>query len=306
VSRRTVPAAVPYIRGSRLRGSLALAPRASRARWRRVLAATVLSGLAATVAVLGLSTPAGAHGQFVSADPAPNAEVAHPLASILIYFTEKPASNAYFAVTTPSGVRVDRLWSHGTPRELDEPVHEWYHNDNGEWETRAYEVAYPALIPIAYWPEQGAYKVSFASVATDNEPVRGEYTFNYSGAISEMPADFRPQKNEPDPNLLAAAATDAPTAPPSALPIEEQVAAEEAGPGLWIIWVPVGVALLVAVIIYLFWLFRPQQARAIMVSRFGGRYAAAPQPRRSLQLPAKLEERLPTKLRERLPGGKSK
>ncbi len=100
-------------------------------RWRRVLMAAALSGFAATVAVLGLSTPAAAHGQFVSADPAPNTEVPNPLASILIYFTEKPASNAYFAVTAPSGVRVDRLWSHGTPRRLDEPVHEWYHNDDG-------------------------------------------------------------------------------------------------------------------------------------------------------------------------------
>jgi hypothetical protein len=141
-------------------------------------------------------------------------------------------------------------------------------------------------------------------VATDNEPVRGEYTFNYSGVVSPLPADFRPQKDEPDPNLLAAAATDAPTAPPSALPIEQQVAAEEAGPGLWILWVPVAAALLVAAVIYVFWLVRPQQARRIMVSRFGGRYAAAPQPRRPVQLQAKLEERLPAKLRERMPGGK--
>ncbi len=290
MSRGTLLAAVPDRRGLRRRS--------------RVLAAVVLSGLAATLAVLGLSAPAAAHGQFLSADPSPNADVPNPLASILIYFTEKPASNAHFAVTAPSGVRVDRLWSHGTPRQLNEPVHEWYHNDDGEWETRAYNVAYPALIPIAYWPEQGAYKVTFASVATDNEPVRGEYTFNYSGVVSPLPADFRPQKNEPDPNLLAAAATDAPTAPPSALPIDQQVAAEAAGPGLWILWIPVGLALLVAVVIYLFWLFRPQRARQIMVSRFGGRYTATPQPRRPLQLPAKLEERLPTKLRERLSGGK--
>ncbi len=143
-------------------------------------------------------------------------------------------------------------------------------------------------------------------MASDNEPVRGEYTFNYTGAVATIPADFRPQKNEPDPNLQAAAATDAPTAPPSAPPIEQQVAAEKAGPGLWILWVPVGLALVVALVIFLFWLFRPQQARQIMVSRFGGRYAAASQPRRPLPLPAKLEERLPAKLRERLPGGKQR
>ncbi len=273
-------------------------------RWRRMFAAAVVSGLVATVAVVGLGAPAAAHGQFVSADPGPGASVPNPLASILIYFTEKPASNAYFAVTTPSGVRVDRLWSHGTPRRLDEPIHEWYHNDDGEWETRAYTVAYPALIPIAYWPETGDYKVTFISVATDNEPVRGEYSFTYTGAVSELPADFRPQKNEPDPNLLAAAATDAPTAPPSALPIDEQIAAQEAGPGLWILWIPVALALVVAAVIFVFWRLRPHQARALMVSKFGGRYAAPPQPRQPLQIRAKLEERLPGKLRERLPGGK--
>jgi methionine-rich copper-binding protein CopC len=269
-----------------------------------VLATAVLSGLAATGVVFGLSTPAAAHGQFVSSDPAKDAEVTNPLASILVYFTEKPTSNAYFAVTAPSGVRVDRVWSHGTPRRLDEPIHEWYHNEDGEWETRSYTVAYPALVPIAYWPETGAYKVTYWSVATDGEPVRGEYSFNYTGAISPLPADFRPQKSEPDPNLLAAAATDAPTAPPSAPPIAEQVAAQESGPGLWILWIPIALALVVAGVIYVFWLFRPQQARRILVSRFGGRYAAVPPQRRPLHLPAKLEERLPAKLRDRLPGGK--
>jgi hypothetical protein len=82
------------------------------------------------------------------------------------------------------------------------------------------------------------------------------------------------------------------------------VAAEEAGPGLWILWIPVAVALVAAVVIFAFWRLRPQRARALMVSRFGGRYAAPPQPRQPSQIRAKLEERLPGKLRERLPGGK--
>ena len=87
-------------------------------RWRRLLTAVVISAVATTGVVFGLSTPASAHGQFVSSDPAKDAEVSMALASILLYFTEKPTSNAYFAVTTPSGVRVDRLWSHGSPRRL--------------------------------------------------------------------------------------------------------------------------------------------------------------------------------------------
>jgi methionine-rich copper-binding protein CopC len=275
-------------------------------RWRRLLTAVVISAVATTGVVFGLSTPASAHGQFVSSDPAKDAEVSMALASILLYFTEKPTSNAYFAVTTPSGVRVDRLWSHGSPRRLDTPVHEWYHNQNGEWETRAYTVAYPALVPIAYWPETGLYTVTYLSVATDGEPVRGEYTFTYSGPTETIPADFRPQKAEPDPNLLAAAATDAPTAPPSALPIDEQVAAEQAGPGLWILLIPIAMALIVAAMIFLFWRLRPDQARQIVVSRFGGRYAAPPTGRKPLELPARLAERLPAKLQERLPAAQSR
>ncbi len=192
-------------------------------RWRRLLTAVAISAIATTGVVFGVSTPASAHGQFISSDPANGAEVSTGPASIVVYFSEKPTSNAYFAVTAPSGTRVDRLWSHGNSRRLDTPVHEWYHNEDGEWETRAYSVAYPALVPIAYWPETGLYTVTYLSVATDGEPVRGEFTFTYTGPTATIPADFRPQKAEPDPNLLAAAATDAPTAPPSALPIEEQV-----------------------------------------------------------------------------------
>jgi methionine-rich copper-binding protein CopC len=270
-------------------------------RWRRLLTAVVISLLATSGAVFGLSTPASAHGQFVSSDPSPGAEVSMSLPSILLYFTEKPTSNAYFAVTAPSGARVDRLWSHGSPQQLDTPVHEWYHNADGEWQTRAYSVAYPALVPIAYWPETGVYTVSYLSVATDGEPVRGEFTFTYSGPTATIPADFRPQKSEPDPNLLAAAATDAPTAPPSALPIEEQVAAEQAGPGLWILLVPIGLALVVALVIFVFWRLRPDKARELVVSRFGGRYAAGAPARRPLQLPARLQERLPAKLRDPQP-----
>jgi methionine-rich copper-binding protein CopC len=262
----------------------------------------VISGVAAAGVTFGFGAPASAHGQFVSSDLVKDPR-SHGAPSILVYFSEKPTSNAYFAVTAPSGARVDRLWSHGTQRRLDTPVHEWFHNESGEWETRAYSVAYPALIPIAYWPETGLYKVTYFSVATDGEPVRGEFTFTYSGPTATLPADFRPQKAEPDPNLLEAAATDAPTAPPSALSIEQQVAAEQAGPGLWILWVPVGLALIVAAVIFIFWRLRPEQAKELVVSRFGGRYAAASAQRKPMPIPAKPQGKLPAKVPDRLPAG---
>jgi methionine-rich copper-binding protein CopC len=263
----------------------------------RTTARLLLGVLAAAVGmvgvVLGAATPASAHGQFVSSDPAKDATVSMPLATIVLYFTEKPTSNAFFSVTAPGGARVDRLWSHGSPRHLDTPVHEYYHNADGNWETRRYDTAFSALIPIAYWPEVGVYKVSFVSVATDGEPVRGEFTFTYSGAVSPAPADFRPQKNEPDPNLLAVVKTDQPTAPPSAGPEQAAQAGEDSGPGVWIVLVPVALALIVATVIFLFWRFRPDAARSILVSRFGGRYAPPPPPRKPLPSLKELQDKLP-------------
>jgi methionine-rich copper-binding protein CopC len=265
-------------------------------RWpRRVAAAALAAAVAATGAVVGLAAPASAHGQFVNSDPAKDSTVGMPLASIVLWFTEKPTSNAFFSVTAPGGARVDRLWSHGSQRHLDTPVHEYYHNADGNWETRSYNTAYTALIPIAYWPEVGNYKVTFVSVATDGEPVRGEYTFKYEGALTAAPGDFRPQKNEPDPNLLAVSKSDQPTAPPSAGPVTTQQVTDDSGPGVWIVLIPVGLALFVALVMFLFWRFRPQ-ARQVLVSRFGGKYAAPPAPRKPLQLPPQLEQ-----LREKLP-----
>jgi methionine-rich copper-binding protein CopC len=275
---------------------------ASTARWRRLLAATAVGVLAAVVAVLGIGSPASAHGQFVSSEPGAGATVDQPLDRILLYFTERPTANAFFSVTSPTGVRVDRLWSNGDPRTLGSTVHEWFHQPSGKWVVRSYTVAFLAQLPIAYWPETGEYKVTYLSVATDGELVRGEFTFNYTGPVAPKPPDFRPQGPSPDPNLLAVASA-APTAPPDALSIEEQVAKDEAGPGLWILWVPIGIAVLVALTIYLFWKLRPQLVRELMVSRFGGRYAA-PSQRRPLQLPTAVAERLPdlpVRLQERLP-----
>jgi methionine-rich copper-binding protein CopC len=266
-------------------------------RWRRLVAAVGVGLLAGLVTVVGLSTPAAAHGQFVSSIPVTGSEVTEPLSDLFLYFTEKPTSNAYFAVTSPSGARIDRVWAHGPARPLDPPAHEWYHEANGEWVPRTYSTAYSAQIPIAYWPEVGEYKVEYISVASDGQPVRGQVTFTYSGPVSEVPADFRPARSEPDPILLTIAVTDAPTAPASGPPLQEVIDEQEAGPGLWVLWVPVGLALAAALAILVFWRLRPQQARALVVSRFGGRYAAPSQRRRSL--PPSLADRLPVKVTRR-------
>jgi methionine-rich copper-binding protein CopC len=265
-------------------------------RWRRLIAA-IAAGLAAGLGtVVGVGAPARAHGQFVSSIPVAGSEVTEPLSDLFLYFTEKPTSNAYFAVFAPNGDRVDRLWSHGPTMPLDPPVHEWYHEPDGDWVTRSYSTAYSARIPIAYWPEVGEYTVEYLSVATDGQPVRGKITFTYSGPVSPLPADFRPQRAEPDPNLLSIAAPNAPTAPPSAPPIEEVIPGGPGGPGLWILWVPLGLALAAALAILAFWRLRPAQARELVVSRFGGRYAA-PSPRRPVIPPG-----LAGRVRAALPG----
>jgi methionine-rich copper-binding protein CopC len=254
----------------------------ARVRWtRRLLVLAVL----ALAGIFGIASPASAHGQFVTSDPERDSTVTIPLTSVVLYFTEKPTSNAFFSVTAPSGTRVDRLWSHGTNKPLSKPIAEYYHNANGQWEIRNYSVAYSAIVPVAYWPEAGEYTISFVSVATDGEPVRGEVKFTYSGAITTPPADYHPQKNEPDPNLVAVARTDLPTAPPSARPAAEQQTAEnKSGPGVWIVLVPLGVILVVAVGL-LIWRW-PTLVRRAMVARFGGRYAPPPAQRKPIKLPA--------------------
>jgi methionine-rich copper-binding protein CopC len=242
-------------------------------------------------AVLGTAAPAAAHGQFVRSDPAAGTQVTAPLTAVYLYFTEKPTSNAFFAVTAPSGARVDRLWSHGPTAPIEPRIHEWYHQSDGLWVVRAYSTAYSAKVPIAYWPEVGDYKVQFVSVATDGQPVRGEFTFSYAGAVTPLPADYSPQGNEPDPNLLAVAPPGAPTAPPTGPPIEEIVAQAEAGPSLLILWIPLAIVAIVALAGMIYWRLRPERARELVVSRFGGRYAA-PTQRRPPALPSGLAERI--------------
>jgi methionine-rich copper-binding protein CopC len=272
-------------------------------RWRRLIAAVAAGLVAGFGTVVGVGTPAMAHGQFVTSVPLPGSEVTEPLSDLFLYFTEKPTSNAYFAVFSPGGERVDRLWSHGPTMPLDPPVHEWYHEPDGDWVTRAYTTAYAARLPIAYWPQVGEYTVEYLSVATDGQPVRGKITFTYSGPTTPLPADFRPQRSEPDPNLLAIAVPDAPTAPPSGPPIEEIIAGGGGNSGVWVLWVPVGLALAAALAILVFWRLRPAQAREMVVSRFGGRYAA-PSPRRPV-IPPGLAGRVRAALPSRSAGGEA-
>ena len=79
---------------------------------RKVLS-RVVAALAATVVVSLLLpvAPASAHGQLATSTPLKGTVVREPLTQLALYFTEKPASNAHFAISGPDGSRVDNGWS---------------------------------------------------------------------------------------------------------------------------------------------------------------------------------------------------
>ncbi|MFB9676597.1 copper resistance CopC family protein [Streptosporangium vulgare] len=189
------------------------------ARW---LGQLLVLAVVAGVALTALATPASAHGQLAMSTPAKDSTVKEPMESLALYFTEKPAPNAYFTVTTPSGARVDEPWSHGQPKRLDEPVTE-YNLVDGNWQPNLYHTGFPAIVPVAYWPEQGLYVARYVSVASDGEKVTGEVKFTYKGKMSQPPKGWKAPTNEPDPALLnpAEPGTTAPSAGPVA-PVTSQ------------------------------------------------------------------------------------
>ncbi|WP_214107799.1 copper resistance CopC family protein [Acrocarpospora catenulata] len=202
--------------------------------------------IALGLVTLGVAAPpAAAHGQLALSDPAKDSTVDKPREQLLLYFTEQPASNAFFAVTSPSGRRVDRQWSHGEPKRLDEPVRELFLID-GKWEPRLYETGFPAQVPVAHWPEQGTYTVQYVSRASDGELVKGELKFNYTGAMTKPPSDWEPPSDAPDPALLVEpgqTSTDPYNAPvqgpqmpvPSSMFSPAPAAAAESGGGI-VVW----------------------------------------------------------------------
>ncbi|MEU6414694.1 copper resistance protein CopC [Microbispora sp. NPDC046933] len=171
------------------------------ARWLGRLLLLIVVGV---LALTALAAPASAHGQLAMSTPVKDSTVREPMESLSLYFTEAPAPNAYFAVTAPSGARVDQPWTHGQPTRLDKPVQE-YNLVDGVWEPSVYNTGFPAVIPVAYWPERGEYVVRYLSIASDGEPVRGELRFTYKGKTSAPPTGWQAPDNEPDSILLASA-----------------------------------------------------------------------------------------------------
>ncbi|MFI7604577.1 copper resistance protein CopC [Micromonospora sp. NPDC049366] len=241
----------------------------------RAVAGLLALVLAAAVGVLMSAPPAAAHGTLAMSTPAEGATVDGPLTEVRLYFTEKVAPNAYFAITGPGGGRVDNGWSQGEPRPLDKPVREYFLVD-GTFEPREYTTGFPAVVVIAHLPAPGRYSVSYLSMASDGDPVRGTLTFRYTGRATAAPHGWQPPTNQPDPTLLAAAeghgtsghdsggSSTAPAAPaaPTAAAAPDAAApdpGDEGGAG-WLMWVGWVTVTAVVVAGLLLWRRRPASA----------------------------------------------
>ncbi|MEU5907063.1 copper resistance protein CopC [Micromonospora sp. NPDC047467] len=210
----------------------------------RALSGLLALLLASAVALLASAQPAGAHGTLAMSTPAAGTTVSEPLTSVQLYFTEKAAANAFFTITAPGGIRVDNGWSYGEPKPLDKPVREYF-LVNGQFEPREYTTGFPATVAVAHLPAKGQYSVSYLSVASDGDTVRGTLTFRYNGRVTAAPQGWRPPTTQPDPALLAATeqhgssgqVSAVPTVaaetavPPSAVAAPSTDSAEENGPG---------------------------------------------------------------------------
>ncbi|MEE6262535.1 copper resistance CopC family protein [Plantactinospora sonchi] len=235
----------------------------------------LLGMVAAAVAVLAVPPPAAAHGTLAMSTPAEGATVTGPLSAVELYFTERVASHAYFTIIAPGGGRVDSGWTHGSPKPLDKPVREYFLVE-GKFEPREYTTGFPAVVTVAHLPAAGQYSVSYLSVASDGDPVRGTLTFRYTGPATPAPQGWSPPTNQPDPALLAAAdrhGTPDQVLPTSAAPAPAPASAEapvaappgesdETGGVGWVAWTGWAFAFVVVV-------------AGLVVWRTGGRFAVA-------------------------------
>jgi methionine-rich copper-binding protein CopC len=208
---------------------------------------------AVTVSVLLVPTPAAAHGQLAYSDPANESTVTDARTQVALYFTEKPADKAFFAIISPNGIRVDQGWSHGEPKQLDKPIQELVMT-GGTGQPQMFSAGFPAMVAVSHWPEKGVYAIRYVSVASDGDRVQGEIRFDYQGATTAAPAGWQQPSNEPDPSLTGAAP---PPADQTAIPTPATEPAAK-GKGLGPIWVAL---IMVAGMVVLLLLLRRKEKR---------------------------------------------
>ncbi|RAO62823.1 hypothetical protein LUPAC06_00280 [Micromonospora saelicesensis] len=242
----------------------------------REVLSRVVAALAATLVVSLLLpvAPASAHGQLATSTPLKGTVVREPLTRLALYFTEKPASNAHFAINGPDGSRVDNGWSYGEPKRLDKPVTEYF-MVNGVFEPRLYHTGFPAMVTVAHWPAKGRYTASYLSVASDGEAVRGEVTFDYQGPGTPAPAGWSAPTAGPDPTLAQAegegsspGASSSPVAPTGATADDPAGATQEQRGGGFPAWlIPALIVVVVSAIVLVAARRRPSARGASTVDR---------------------------------------
>ncbi|MFI7080300.1 copper resistance protein CopC [Micromonospora sp. NPDC049903] len=219
---------------------------------RRVVSGLLALVLASAAVLLASTPPAAAHGTLATSTPADGATVDTALTTVELYFTEQVRDDAYFTVTAPGGARVDNGWTHGTPKPLDRPVREYFLVD-GVFEPREYATGFPAVLTLAHLPATGRYSVSYLSVASDGETVRGTMSFRYTGPVTDAPTGWQPPTDQPAPALLAAAqqhetsgsgATPAASPEAAPAPATTEPSSSDGGDGAgWLAWLTGAVAL---------------------------------------------------------------
>ncbi|MFY1616027.1 copper resistance protein CopC [Micromonospora sp. WMMD736] len=229
----------------------------------RLVPGLLALALATAVTLLASAHPAAAHGTLAMSTPADGATVKDPLPTVALYFTEKVSANAYFTITAPNGVRVDNGWTHGEPKPLTKPVREYFLVD-GQFQPREYTTGFPAVVSVAHLPAAGQYSVSYLSVASDGDAVRGTMTFRYAGRATAAPQGWQPPTQQPDPALLAAieqhsssgqtpAASAAPTGSPVAPSAPAAASSDDEGGSGVLLWIGGAVAALAAIAGYVTW-----------------------------------------------------
>ena len=186
-------------------------------------------------------SPALAHGGLVVTTPAHGSAVADPVEAVSLTFTEKPAPFAYFTVTAPTGARVDGGWSHAEPVRLATPVQEYQLKD-GVWQPQSYPTGFPVKVNVTHWPAPGTYVVSYHTVASDGDAVKGEVRFAYTGAATPAPPGWQAPVDQPKAELLVGASPSTPARAQTVPPPE--------GSSVWIWLVPV-LLVVAAVLCYL-------------------------------------------------------
>ena len=169
----------------------------------RVVSGLLALLLASAVALLASAQPAAAHGTLADVHTGGRRHGAR-------------AVDVGAAVLHREGRRQRVLHDHrpgrhpgrqrlvvGEPKPLDKPVREYF-LVNGQFEPREYTTGFPAVVAVAHLPAKGQYSVSYLSVASDGDTVRGTLTFRYNGRVTAAPQGWSPPSTQPDPALVAA------------------------------------------------------------------------------------------------------